>query len=188
MRVARVDGADGLVELLGFATGLNLPVDIKADPANGDIVYVSIADGDVRRIVYDDPNPGNEPPIARIAATPISGNAPLVVALSGAASSDPDMDALTFAWTFSDGGAPLTGVEVMHTFDSPGLHTVTLTVTDTEGAEGTATRSLQVGSGCHCRAVAGGSSRLPPETALVALLIGALGLARFRRQRPSRSR
>lgn len=74
----------------------------------------------------------NAAPVARIAAAPTSGPAPLPVAFSGATSSDADGVIVGHAWDFGD-GALGAGPVVNHTF-APGSHTVTLTVTDDAGA------------------------------------------------------
>lgn len=60
---------------------------------------------------------------------PYSGVAGLPVAFDGSASSDPDADALSFAWDFGDGGSA-TGPKPSHTYSTGGLYVVTLTVTD----------------------------------------------------------
>jgi hypothetical protein len=54
------------------------------------------------------------------------------IAMSAAASSDPDGDALAYHWTFGDGGTT-TGVMVSHAYAAGGTYTVTLTVTDPLG-------------------------------------------------------
>jgi hypothetical protein len=70
-----------------------------------------------------------------------SGPGGATVALDGAASTDPDGDALTFRWTWAggqaDGPAPSITLPV-------GTHAVTLTVTDAFGAASTATLSIAV--------------------------------------------
>ncbi|WP_420461393.1 PKD domain-containing protein [Neolewinella sp.] len=74
----------------------------------------------------------NEAPTANFTATPTSGDAPLLVAFDGIASSDPESDELTYAWDFGDGttGADQT---VDHEYTTSGAFTATLTVTDAGG-------------------------------------------------------
>jgi PKD repeat protein len=60
---------------------------------------------------------------------------------------DPDDDTLTHRWSFADGTAGATDVQVTHTFDSDGLYPVTLTATDEHGAVGTAVVVIEVYSG-----------------------------------------
>jgi PKD repeat protein len=77
--------------------------------------------------------PPNQPPVAAVAATPVSGAAPLAVAFSGSGSSDPDGTITAYAWNFGD-GATATGVSVSHTYSAAGTFKATLTVTDNRGA------------------------------------------------------
>ena len=73
--------------------------------------------------------PVNQPPVAKAAATPASGAAPLAVSFSSAGSSDPENTALSFSWDFS-GGQTSTAANPSHTFQTPGTYDVTLTATD----------------------------------------------------------
>ena len=74
----------------------------------------------------------NEAPTANFTATPTSGDAPLLVALDGSASSDPESDELTYAWDFGDGTTGA-GQIVDHEYTTSGAFTATLTVTDAGG-------------------------------------------------------
>jgi PKD repeat protein len=60
---------------------------------------------------------------------PYAGTRLAAIAFSGAASSDPDGDALTYAWTFGD-GATATGPAPTHLYTAVGTFTVTLSVND----------------------------------------------------------
>jgi hypothetical protein len=83
------------------------------------------------------------PPVAVISPF---GTAPagLPAAFSGAGSSDPDPgDALTFAWSFSDGGSA-SGADVTHTFAAPGTAGAGLKVRDPMGLEATTSATVTV--------------------------------------------
>jgi PKD repeat protein len=65
--------------------------------------------------------------------------------MSGAGSTDPDNDALTYAWNFGD-GATGTGVNVSHAYAAAGTYTVQLIVTDPLGLADTVTTTATVKS------------------------------------------
>jgi PKD repeat protein len=69
--------------------------------------------------------------------------ADLVVAVDGAASSDADGTVASYAWNFGDGGTG-SGMTASHTYATPGTYTVSLTVTDDDGATATTTRAITV--------------------------------------------
>ncbi|HUR61079.1 MAG TPA: PKD domain-containing protein [Candidatus Thermoplasmatota archaeon] len=85
---------------------------------------------------------GNGAPAAAFTCTPTG----LSVACDGSASSDPDFDALSYAWTFGDSSTG-TGATPSHTYASAGTYTVTLTVDDGQGHTDDATASVTVSSG-----------------------------------------
>ena len=89
--------------------------------------------------------PSNEPPVAAFLASPDSGLAPLLVAFDASASTDPDGQIVSYAWSFGDGSSQGTGVQISHTFAENGLFTVTLTVRDNDGATDAASRTISVG-------------------------------------------
>ncbi len=69
----------------------------------------------------------------------------LGVSVNGGASSDPDGSVASYAWSFGDGGAA-TGATASHTYATAGTYSVTLTVTDNQGATNAVTKSVTVGS------------------------------------------
>jgi hypothetical protein len=61
----------------------------------------------------------------------------------GSASSDPDGSIAGYTWYFGDGGTG-SGVTAIHTYPAVGPYSVTLTVTDDEGATGSQTQTVNV--------------------------------------------
>ena len=84
----------------------------------------------------------NSPPVATPSATPTSGDAPLIVAFTGAGS-DADGSIASYAWMFGDGGTSDLQ-NPSHTYGTPGSYTARLTVTDNAGATGMATVLITV--------------------------------------------
>lgn len=88
----------------------------------------------------------NYPPIANISVNPTVGLRPLKVRFSGGNSRDPDGEIVSYHWVFegllfnfeSDERDPT------RTYILPGVHKVTLTVTDDEGVTNTADSSVWV--------------------------------------------
>ncbi len=70
----------------------------------------------------------NRAPVAS-AGGPYSGLLARPITMSASGSTDPDGDALTYAWTFGDGGAAA-GVEVSHTYAATGRYTVVVSASD----------------------------------------------------------
>ena len=82
--------------------------------------------------------PENQPPTAHAIVT-CTG---LTCTFNGTASTDPENDIDSYAWDFGDPGQTGTGATTTHTYPSSGPRTVTLTVTDGDGATGTTTQSI----------------------------------------------
>ncbi len=80
----------------------------------------------------------NEPPTASATVT-CTG---LTCTFNGTASTDPENDIDSYAWTFGDPGQTGTGATTTHTYPSEGPRTVTLTVTDGGGETDTTTRLI----------------------------------------------
>ncbi len=85
----------------------------------------------------------NQPPVAQFTFAPAE---PLVnqwITFDATSAYDPDGRIVSYAWSFGD-GATATGSRVTKRYGAPGTYTVTLTVTDDRGAQGTASREVRV--------------------------------------------
>jgi PKD repeat protein len=94
-------------------------------------------------ITVTDP-PGNRAPTVKAAALPASGQAPLEVQFS-AQGSDPDGDALSYAWDFGDGSAEAKGRRARHVYTQTGTFSARVTATDKAGNTATDTVEVVVG-------------------------------------------
>jgi PKD repeat protein len=84
-------------------------------------------------IATEPPEGINAPPNAVISASTSSGYKPLTVSFNAYKSNDPDGTIASYTWNFGD-GASASGVSVKHTFTQAAAYTVTLKVTDNNGA------------------------------------------------------
>ncbi|MFX0558437.1 PKD domain-containing protein, partial [Maribacter sp. CXY002] len=85
----------------------------------------------------------NDAPVAVASATPLSGDAPLLVTFTGSASTD-DSAVVSHSWDFGDGSALDNNADTTHTYTSPGTYGAVLTVTDAEGLTDTMTITVTV--------------------------------------------
>ncbi|QFU21864.1 PKD domain-containing protein [Shewanella eurypsychrophilus] len=75
----------------------------------------------------------NREPIAAVAASPLTGQAPLEVIFDSTGSKDDDpQSSISFYWDFGD-GSDSTDATPTHTYNAAGSYTATLTVTDNLG-------------------------------------------------------
>ncbi|WP_113699336.1 S8 family serine peptidase [Nonomuraea lactucae] len=84
---------------------------------------------------------GNRPPTAAFT----SSCNQLACSFNGSGSSDPDGTIASHAWDFGDGSSG-TGASPTHTYAAAGTYTVKLTVTDNQGATGSVTKQVTVGT------------------------------------------
>ncbi|HVK21599.1 MAG TPA: ThuA domain-containing protein [Actinokineospora sp.] len=90
---------------------------------------------------------GKRAPVAKGSATPTNGRAPLTVAFSSAGSSDPDADAITFGWDFTNNGSiDSTAANPSFTYTTNGNHTARLVVTDSTGRTDVVNIPITVGN------------------------------------------
>lgn len=81
-------------------------------------------------------------PLASATASPLTGSGGrLTVNFSGAGSTDPTGNTLSYAWNFGDGSSG-SGATVSHTYSAIGTYTATLTVSDGHG--GVAASSVNI--------------------------------------------
>ena len=81
-------------------------------------------------------------PKAEFAVTPTFDYPPLEVALNASASSSPNGAIVSYDWDFGDGSTG-SGVTVTHTYQEKGVYAITLVVTDSTGATGARSRSVE---------------------------------------------
>lgn len=150
-----LDGAgSGAVEKVNpFLTSEQFlaPIDSKFGPEGS--MYVLDWGGGFGR---DNPNSGlyrvdyisgSRSPIAHADASPDSGIAPLEVSFDGTGSTDPEDEALTYAWDFEgDGTVDATEPTATHTYPANGVFDARLTVTDPHGKTGTTVVPITVGN------------------------------------------
>jgi len=85
----------------------------------------------------------NRPPVAHLALSPASGNAPLLVTADARTSVDPDGPIQSYRFAFGDGAVTGPGLAstATHTY-GPGRWSLTLTVTDALGATGSSVNEV----------------------------------------------
>jgi PKD repeat protein len=110
-------------------------------------VYAAVKPG-YAPLTYPHPlqssNNGNRPPLAVAHASPTNGPVPLTINFSSAGSTDPDGTALTYSWTFGDGGTSIAANPV-YTYQTNGAFVARLTVSD--GTNSTTSSGLSIGAG-----------------------------------------
>ena len=102
-------------------------------------VVMSVDDLSASTIGGDTPPPANVAPTAAFTSS-VSN---LAASFDAAASADSDGTIASYAWNFGDSTTG-TGVAPSHTYTTPGTYTVTLTVTDDDGATDVETGSVTV--------------------------------------------
>jgi hypothetical protein len=175
-----VDIAGGDFRLRGSSAGIDRDsrtdlryADVNGDgPVDGDANGSSLADAGALEYRRSAPSIDS-------ADVPPSGTAGQTLAFSVAAS-DPDGDALQFAWDFGDGTVG-TGAQSTHAFAAAGIHTVVLHVSDEAGVATTRTFSIAVTGAAAATTGSGGDADLiAPKLSKVRLSKGRLSKSRLR--------
>ena len=87
--------------------------------------------------------PFNTAPTAKFTVSAVSGVAPLTVNFSAILSTDSDGIIVTYEWDFGDGGSG-SGKSASHTYAAAGTPTAVLQITDDNGAQDTAQKTITV--------------------------------------------
>lgn len=105
----------------------------------------------------------NSPPVARFTCDPSSGISSLMVSFSAWDSYDSDGRIVSYEWDFGDGDTD-TGLWTIHTYtvSAHTQFTVTLTVTDDNGASSSTTRTVAVSPALEILSGSTGSSFRQP--------------------------
>lgn len=111
----------------------------------------------------------NQDPVASFIATPTSGTAQLLVDVDASASTD-DGTIASYDWNFGDGNIG-TGMTASNNYLNQGNYTITLTVTDDDGAMDSTTENIVVNevviTTYTITATAGDNGTIDPETATI---------------------
>ena len=100
------------------------------------------ATGSSTRLIVVNP-PANQVPTAQATAVSAPGDAPRLMSFSSAGSADPDGAITSYAWNFGN-GTTSTQANPTASFATPGTFTVTLTVTDNEGATAVSSTTVTI--------------------------------------------
>ncbi len=86
-----------------------------------------------------------EAPTASFEATPLSGTVPLLVSVNASGSDDTDGEIVSYEWEFGDGNTA-SGTTATNTYETEGVYTLKLTITDNDGLTSTASTIIVVDS------------------------------------------
>ena len=120
--------------------------DGATDVATGDITVIGAA---------------NQPPVAVINLSSTSAEVNEVITFDASQSVDNDGSILSYLWNFGDGVEDANQV-ASHTYTAPGPYTVSLTVTDDDGATGQTSAQLEINSSLVRLAITPASGTLAP--------------------------
>ncbi|GAA5145596.1 hypothetical protein GCM10023340_15180 [Nocardioides marinquilinus] len=151
IKEVRIDQSGAIQSINDFMGGFYAPGDMEFGP-DGSLYVLEYGSGffsgspDTKLVRIDYAIDG-QAPRAVATADPGEGGTPLTVQFSSAGTTDPDGDALTYAWDFDGDGQPdATTADASWTYDRAGDYSAVLTVTDATGKSATAQVVVTVGN------------------------------------------
>lgn len=159
VKAVSVDEAGRIQKIEPFAPQIKYSLPIAARFSPDGTLYVleygmswftGNPDARLSRIEYV--GAGNRPPLAAIEVNKPQAGLPAVIQASALGSADPDGDAIRYRWRLAcvDNTCPAKelgeGADISLPFDSAGVFSLELQVTDTHGASGSATQELVIGN------------------------------------------
>ena len=119
------------------------PFNIYLDDGTYTVTLTVTADSGLVDIVTQDIDIVNRAPVVELGG-PASGVEGSPISFSGSFTDPGSLDTHTIEWSFGDGGTDAGTLTPTHTYADNGPYTVTLTVTDNDGGEGTDTIVVNV--------------------------------------------
>ncbi|WP_345121520.1 PQQ-dependent sugar dehydrogenase, partial [Hymenobacter antarcticus] len=145
IRSMTVNGSNQPSAVRNFVNSGAVPVAFAVSPGETGLFYVNFFPSEIRKISYIT---AASPPVAVASSNKTFGPAPLLVQLTGSASTNPGGGTLTYRWNFGDGTATSSAANPSHTFAAPSAapinYTVTLTVTNGAGLTNQASLTISV--------------------------------------------
>jgi PKD repeat protein len=133
IRALKVDTTGGSDIFQGVMDFINVgkPITtLEIEPEEGNLVYLTLFDGAVRMLKYVGVN---NPPVAQANAFPSSGVAPLSVQFTADGSIDKLGNPVTALWDFGDGSETSREFNPVHVYQTSGVYTVALSITNDKG-------------------------------------------------------
>lgn len=123
-------------------TALSLQPPETPQPSDG----IPLAAPNTETTVTAPQTPMNQPPnaVIQIQSGALVAEGETTINFDGRASADPDGDPLDFFWDFGDGARSASANPGFHKYQTPGIYTVSLTITDPLGASARAEQFVQV--------------------------------------------
>ena len=135
--------------------GATIYFDVQASSGDAaDLVFIGGDRCPIDQLPYQlSSESSNTLPVAIFTADPVLGEVPLYMSFDASMSYDPDAEGsiVSYEWNYGDGTDPESGLTTSnHTYNTPGIYIVTLTVTDNAGSSDTASQTITVGSSNTC--------------------------------------